>query len=110
LLFKITGKHITVTDAMKAHAEEKADKLPKFYNTINQVEVIIEAGQAGSRVSVEFIARGEHSNVFVVREEGEDAYQCIDAAAHKLERQLRRKKEKERNNKHLSGPELAPSD
>jgi len=110
LLFKITGKHITVTDAMKAHAEEKAEKMPRFYNGINQVEVIIDGSQAGGNVSVEFIARGEHSNIFVVTEEGQDAYQCIDAAAHKLERQLRRKKEKERNNKHVGGHEPTPSE
>ena len=41
--------------------------------------------------------------MFVVTEAGEDAYKCIDAAVHKMERQLRRKKTKERNNKHPNG-------
>jgi putative sigma-54 modulation protein len=99
LLFKITGKHITITDAIKQHAETKTTKLPKYYSSINQVEVIID-GSEGGNVSVELIARGEHSNVFIVTETGQDAYRCIDVAVHKLERQLRRKKTKERNNKH----------
>jgi len=103
LLFKITGKHIAITEAMRAYSEEKTSKLPKFYNTVNQVEVVIDGGEAGNNVSVEIIARGEHSNVFVATESGDDAYKCIDGAAHKLERQLRRKKTKERNNKHPNG-------
>ena len=57
-------------------------------------------GEQGGNVSVEIIARAEHSNIFVVTEEGDDAYRCIDFAVHKLERQLRRKKSKERDNKH----------
>jgi len=104
LLFTITGKHIDITEAIRKHAEEKTSKLPRYYNSINQVEVIIDGNQAGN-ISVEIIARGEHSKVFVVTETGDDAYQCIDLATHKLERQLRRKKGKERDNKHAGGLE-----
>ena len=102
MLFTITGKHIEITEAIKRHAEEKTSKLPKYYNSINQVEVIID-GKPSGNIGVEIIARGEHSKVFVVTETGEDAYKCIDVAVHKLERQLRRKKGKERNNKHIIG-------
>ena len=104
MLFTITGKHIDITEAMKRHAEEKTEKLPKYYNSINQIEVIIDGNDAGN-IKVEIIARAEHSNVFVVSQIGEDAYQCINLAAHKLERQLRKKKEKQRNNKHVTGEE-----
>jgi len=100
LLFTITGKHIDVTEALKEHAEKKTSKLPKYYSSINQIEVIIDKEQGGSSLSVEIIARGAHSKVFVVTEGGEDAYKCIDLAVHKLERQLRRAKTRERNNKH----------
>ncbi|MGD9109408.1 MAG: ribosome-associated translation inhibitor RaiA [Phycisphaerales bacterium] len=102
MLFTISGKHIEITDALRAHAEEKTSKLPKFYNSLSQIEVIIDGNDGGS-CSVELIARAEHSNVFVVTERGPDAYACIDMAVHKLERQLRKKKEKQRNNKHIGG-------
>ena len=105
MLFTITGKHIAITEAIREHAEEKTSKLPKYYDSINQVEVIIDGGQAGN-TSVQIIARGEHSKFFIVTETGEDAYKCIDLAVHKLERQLRKKKQKERNNKHVGGTEL----
>lgn len=104
MFFTITGKHMEVTDAMKRHAEEKTSKLPRYYDSISRVEVIIDGGKGG-KVSVEVIAGAEHSKVFVCTEIGEDAYSCIDAAVRKLERQLRRKKGKERDNKHVdAGP------
>ena len=105
MLFTITGKHIEITEAIRTHAEEKTSKLPKFYSSINQIEVVIDEAP-GDNVSVEIIARAEHSNIFIVTETGDDAYKCIDLAVHKLERQLKRKKTKERNNKHLGGHEL----
>ena len=109
MLFTISGKHIEITEAIKAHAQEKTSKLPKYYNSINQVEVIVDGGQGG-KTSVEIIARAEHSKVFVGTEKGEDTYRCIDMAVHKLERQLRRVKSKERDNKHSGSPPAGPSD
>lgn len=98
MLFTITGKHIEITDAMKTRAEEKTAKLPRYYDSINQIEVLVD-GSEGSKISVEIIARAEHSKVFVGKDMGADAYQCIDMAAHKLEQQLRKAKGKERDNK-----------
>ena len=100
MLFTITGKHIEVTKAIKAHAEQKTSKLPRYYSSINHIEVVID-GNDGGNISVQIIARAEHNNAFIVTETGDDAYKCIDIAVHKLERQLRRKKTKQRNNKHV---------
>lgn len=100
--FKITGKGIDVTDAIKAHAEEKTAKLPRYYSSISSVEVILD-NDAGSKPSVEIIARGEHNKVFVVTEQGNgdaDLYACIDVAVHKMERQISKAKDKERNPMH----------
>jgi len=102
MLFTISGRHLEITDAIRSYAEDKSSKLPRYYNSITSVEFVIE-GNEGGHQAVEIIARGEHSNVFVATETGSDVYACIDIALHKLERQLRRKKEKQRNNKHISG-------
>ena len=99
MLFTITGKHIEITEAIRKHAEEKTAKLPKYYSSINRVEVIIDGSQGGD-TSVEIIAKAEHSKIFVGSEEGQDAYRCIDMAVHKLEGQLRKVKGKERDDKH----------
>jgi ribosomal subunit interface protein len=99
LEFKIIGKHVDIPVALKKYAEEKASKLPRFYNVINQVEVIIE-GKEGSDFVVEVIARAEHKKVFVVKEKAGDIYACIDLATHRLEQQLKKAKTKERDKKH----------
>jgi putative sigma-54 modulation protein len=102
LLFTITGKHIEITEAMRKHAEEKTSKLPRYYNSLNQIEVILD-GREGGSMSVEIIARAEHSKVFIGTEKGTDAYQCIDMAVHKLQQQLTKAKSKERDNKNPGG-------
>ena len=98
MLFTITGKHIDITEAIKTRAQKKTSKLPRYYDSINQVEVMID-GNEGRRISVEIIARAEHNKVFVVTATGQDVSRCIDIGVRKLERQLRRQKGKERDNK-----------
>lgn len=99
MLFTISGKHMEITGALRKHAEEKTSRLTRFYDGINRVEVIID-GSSGGKMGVEIIAKGEHGNIFIVNEVCEDAYKGLDIAIHKLERQLRRKKTRERDNKH----------
>ena len=102
MLFTITGKHVEVTEAIEKHARSKISKLPKYYDSVNQVEVIIDGNKSG-KTAVEIIARCEHGKIFIGTETGEDTYKCIDMAVHKIEGQLRRKKSKERDHKHISG-------
>ena len=100
MLFKISGKHTEVPESVKSYAEEKTAKLPKFYDVINQIEVVVD-GKDGSKeagnIAVEIIARAERKKIFVVKEIGNDVYACIDLATHKLEQQLRKTKTKERD-------------
>ena len=99
MLVTISGRHIEITDGIRTHAEQKVSKFPKYYNSINKVEVIIHGGQSATP-GVEMIASAEHSKIFVVKVPGQDIYACIDSASHKLERQLTKQKGKERDNKH----------
>jgi len=99
LVFTISGKHVEITDALKKHAQQRSSKLPRYYSSINNIEVVID-GSDGGKISVEVIARAAHNNVFIAKQAGTDAYACIDTAIHKLERRLRKAKEKQRNNKH----------
>ena len=104
MLFTITGKHIDITEAIRRYAEKKTFKLPRYYDSINQIEVIIN-GEPNGNTGVEIIARAEHSKIFIVKESGDNTHKCIDVAVHKLQRQLMKKKGKERDNKHAGGEE-----
>ncbi len=102
MLFTITGKHVDITEAIRTHAAEKTAKLPKYYDSLMEVDVVVESGK-GANVEVEIIAKAERSKPFVAKETGLDAYTCIDLAVHKLVEQLRRAKTRQRNSKHISG-------
>ena len=102
--FIISGRHIELTEALKTYAEEKTAKLPKHFDSLTEVDVVIDGSDAANP-SVEIIARASKSQPFIVTEVSDDAYKCIDIAVHKLERQLRKKKEQQRDSKHVGGIE-----
>jgi putative sigma-54 modulation protein len=89
-----------VTEALKTFAEQKANKLTKYYDRIQEIEVIFDAGK--DKTSVEMIVNAEHRNMFLAHHNEGDAYACIDACVDKLERQLSDHKKKVRNRKHAA--------
>jgi len=108
MLITITGRHIDITDAIRAHAEEKAEKLPRYYDSISQIEVLVE-GNEGGKQSVEVIVHAEHNELLIASETGTDTYACIDMAVHKMERQLKKAKEKQRGHKAVPASEIEPT-
>ena len=87
-----------VSPALKTYAEEKANRLTKYYDRIQEIEVIFDAKK--DSIGVEFIVNAEHKNMFLAHHADGDAYACVDACFDKLERQLSDHKKKVRNRKH----------
>jgi putative sigma-54 modulation protein len=87
-----------VTEPLKTYAEEKANKLTRYFDRIQEIEVVLDRGKDNDRV--EMIVNAEHKSMFVAQHAEGDAYACIDGCVHKLERQLTDHKEKLRNRKH----------
>jgi len=98
VVITVSGRHLDITPALKAHAEEKAGKLTKFFDRIQEIEVIIDAGK--DAVRVEMIVNAEHNSNFVAHHDNADAYAGIDGCAAKMERQLSEHKKMHRNRKH----------
>jgi putative sigma-54 modulation protein len=97
----VSSRHMEVTPALKSHAEQKANKLLKYYDRIQEIEVILDAGKTEMRVEV--IVNAER-NQFVAHHDDGDAYAALDECVHKLERQLSEHKKKFRNRKHPEEP------
>ena len=100
----VSSRHMDVTPPLKAYAEQKVGKLTKYYDRIQEIEVIMDASKDGTRVEV--IVNAEHNAIFIAHHQQGDAYACIDGCVDKLERQLTDHKEKHRNRKH---PDPGPS-
>ena len=98
MIVTISSRHMDVTEAMKSYAEQKANKLSKYYDLIQEIEVIFDAGKNSTKV--EMIVNAEHKNMFIANHDEGDAYACIDGCMDKLERQLTDHKKKHRNRKH----------
>jgi putative sigma-54 modulation protein len=98
VIVTIAGRHMDVTEALKSFAEQKVSKLTKYYDRIQEIEVIFNAEK--DNVAVEVIVNAEHNDVFIAHHGGPDAYASLDACCEKLERQLTDHKKLHRNRKH----------
>ncbi|HYE18059.1 MAG TPA: ribosome-associated translation inhibitor RaiA [Tepidisphaeraceae bacterium] len=96
----VSSRHMDVTAALKDYATQKAEKLTKFYDRIQEIEVVLNAGK--DSVDVEMLVNGEHKNTWIAKHGEGDAYACIDACVDKLERQLSEHKKLIRNRKHMT--------
>ena len=94
----VSSRHMEVTAPLKTYAEQKAAKLVKYYDRIQEIEVVFDSGK--DTMQVEMIVNAEHRNMFIARHSDGDAYACIDGCMDKLERQFTDHKKKVRNRKH----------
>ncbi|MGD0540943.1 MAG: ribosome-associated translation inhibitor RaiA [Tepidisphaeraceae bacterium] len=101
LIVTISSRHMEVTAALKAYAEQKTAKLTRYYDRIQEIEVVFDNARESMRV--EMIVNAEHRNMFIAHHAAEDAYACVDGCSAKLERQLSEHKKKFRNRKHSGG-------
>jgi putative sigma-54 modulation protein len=87
----ITGRHMSVTEAMKKYAEEKSQKLLKYFNRINEIRMILDL--EGGKPTCEGIVEVEHAEDLVASKTDNDMYAAIDMVSAKLETQIRKHKE-----------------
>jgi putative sigma-54 modulation protein len=98
----ISSRHMEVSPPLKAYGEQKAAKLTKYYDRIQEIEVIFDNAKKQS-MRVEMIVYAEHHNTFIAHHDVGDAYACVDGCLDKLERKLSEHKKKFRNRKHSGG-------
>jgi putative sigma-54 modulation protein len=101
VIVTVSSRHMEVSPALKTYAEQKAGKLTRYFDRIQEIEVVFDSRRDGT--TVEMIVNAEHKNMFIARHEQGDAYACIDGCIEKLERQLTEHKDKFRNRKHAAG-------
>jgi len=95
----VSGRHLEITESMKQYAEQKAAKLPRYYDRIRTIEIVSDKHDSFN-YQVEVIVKVHQHDPFIASSCGDDLYACIDDVVDKLERQLTDHKEKLRNRKH----------
>jgi len=94
----ISARHMDVSTPLKEYAEQKASKLTRYYDRIQEIEVVFDNAKESMRV--EMIVIAEHRHKFIAHDDKGNAYACIDQCIDKLERQLSDHKKRFRNRKH----------
>lgn len=94
---KVTGRHIPVTEPIRAYAEEKVAKAAKIHDREDMtVDVIlhVEKNPANKNKDVAEVTARLKGIVVRAEEAAPDMYAAIDLVSEKLERQMRKYKTK----------------
>ena len=101
----IQGKNIEITDAIRAHVEQKIEKATAhFKHSINKVDVNLSVEnnpRIAPNQSTEVTLYLAHA-VVRAEESSESLYASIDMVTNKITRQLRKYKDKRRHQDHTS--------
>ena len=96
---EVTGKHMELTPPMTEYAETKCAKLPRYFNGVQEIDVLLEKAAHSEEFEVELRVDVVKHETFVARVTGRDIYQCIDLCVDKMSRQLKDFKEKLKDNR-----------
>lgn len=87
----ITFKNIDSTDALKDYASKRLSKLDKYIDRPSEVHVVLSVEKRRHKADVTLSADGDVINAVEITE---DMYSAIDMVMDKLERQVKKHKEK----------------
>lgn len=94
----ITFRNIDSTEAIKNHVHTKLDKLRRYFEKVAELHVILDVEKFRHSCEINLVAADFKAQALEVQE---DLYVAIDHAAHKLERQVVKHKEKVKSHKEL---------
>ncbi len=87
----VTGRHLEVTSALRDYAESKVKKFEKYISPISEAQVTLSVEKYRHKAEILLKANGVMIQAESVTEE---IYSSIDEVIEKLERQIKKYKEK----------------
>ena len=107
----LTGRHLELTDAIKAHMNSSIETLSKYNMDIISVNVIASTQtKKGKDYSViEYVINLAHKNSIVIKQNDQDLYAAIDLATARAQKAMRRMHDKDTNH-HKDGINEAKSE
>ncbi|MCI0912179.1 MULTISPECIES: ribosome hibernation-promoting factor, HPF/YfiA family [Pseudomonas] len=90
----ISGQHVEVTQPLRDYVLEKLARVESHFDKITNVQVIMKVEKLQQKVEATLQIPGSE---VVANAEHEDMYAAIDALADKLDRQLKKHKEKQQS-------------
>lgn len=92
----VNGRNLEITDAIKAYVKEKMGKVVNHYDQIQAIDVILSVikNPAASGKHVAEVSCKLTTGAIHCEETGESMYASIDLLADKLDRQVKKFKDK----------------
>ena len=87
----LTGHHIEITPALKRYVDAKLERLERHSDHLNDVHVILTVEKLRHKAEANVHVSGNHLFADAVEE---DMYAAIDGLIDKLDRQVKKHKEK----------------
>ena len=94
---ELTGHHIEVTDSLRNYVNEKISRLERHFDKVSNTHVILTV--EGMRQKAEATVHMSGHDIYADHTE-EDMYAAIDKLVDKLDRQVKKHKEKITNHLH----------
>jgi putative sigma-54 modulation protein len=88
----ITGHHVEVTDSMRAYVHKKMDRIVRHFDQLIDVHYVLSVEKLRHKAEATLRVPGTDIHADAV---AEDMYAAIDALADKLDRLVKKRKEKE---------------
>lgn len=87
----ITGQHIDLTEAMQEYVKTKITKLERYFDNVTNVHVILSVEKKNQKAEATVHVAG--GDLFAESTD-ENMYAAIDSLVDKLDRQIKKHKEK----------------
>jgi len=87
----VTGHHVDITTSMHDYVSHKLEKLERYFDHVTNVHVILSVEKLRQKAEATMNISG--GNLFADAED-EDMYAAIDSLVDKLDRQIKKHKEK----------------
>ncbi|MBD3866712.1 MAG: ribosome-associated translation inhibitor RaiA [Acidobacteria bacterium] len=100
----ITGRHITVSDGLREHTEERLEKIDKLFDEAIDAHVVLFVEKHRHVAEIQIKSR---AGVFSGQESTGDLYISINEAVEKIEKQIRRFKDKRTDRRRREGTTAA---
>lgn len=101
----VTFRHMEPSDALKDYARDKITRIEKFLDAAMEANVVLSVQKYRHIADVTILSNGLKING---QEQTEDMYSAIDMVVDKLERQVKRYRQKTKNRK--GGKSISPKE
>lgn len=102
----VSARHGHLSPASQEKIVAKVSRLQRYFDRITSLNVTVDFANT-ALPAVEIVASAEHFHELVSHESSANLWRSVDGAVQKLEQQLRKRKEKVRDHKHVESTRRA---